>query len=105
MSTVKAQNVNHPDHQENLKEEKYSVIREAMLATLPDGSSSGMPFAQLEEKVAAYLATKNVPTEMFPKPGSVRWYTKAVQLDLEAKGIIERLPTQSPIQLRKTDSA
>lgn len=105
MSTVKAQNVNHPDHQENLKEEKYTVIRDAMLANLPGRSSDGMPFTQLEEKVAAYLAEHNVPTELFPKPGSVRWYCKAVQLDLEAKGIIERLPKQSPIRLRKTETA
>jgi hypothetical protein len=103
MSTIKAQNVNHPDHQENLKEEKYTIIREAMLTHLPGRSSDGLPFAQLEEKVAAYLAENNVPIELFPKPGSVRWYCKAVQLDLEAKGIIERLPKQSPIRLRKTD--
>ena len=103
MKTIKAQNVNHPDHRENLKEEKYTIIREAMLANLP-GSSDGLPFAQLEEKVAAYLAEKNVPTALFPKPGSVRWYCKAVQLDLEAKGIIERLPKQSPIQLRRTEN-
>jgi hypothetical protein len=32
----------------------------------------------------------------------VRWYCKSVQLDLEAKGLIERLPKQSPIRLRKT---
>ena len=102
MSTIKAQNVNHPDYRESLKEEKYTVIREAMLAALPDGGSDGMLFNQLEKKVAAYLADKNVPTVLFPKPGSVRWYTKTVQLDLEARGIIERLPRKSPIQLRKT---
>lgn len=105
MSTVKAQNVNHPDHQENLREEKYTIIREAMLANLPSRNSEGMLFAQLEEKVAAHLAENNVPTELFPKPGSVRWYCKAVQLDLEAKGMIERLPKQSPIRLRKTTAA
>ena len=42
-----------------------------------------------------------MPRELFPKPGSVRWYTKAVQLDLEAKGEIERLPDQAPIRLRR----
>ncbi|WP_420645294.1 DUF6958 family protein [Candidatus Leptofilum sp.] len=104
MSTIKAQNVNHPDHRHNLKEEKYTIIREAMLATLPDDSSDGMPFLEMELKVAAYLADKNVPKEMFPKPGSVRWYCKSVQLDLEARGIIERLPKKSPIRLRKTNN-
>ncbi|WP_420627393.1 DUF6958 family protein [Candidatus Leptofilum sp.] len=103
MSIVKAQNVNHPDHRQNLKEEKYTVIREAMLATLPGSTSDGMPFLEMEEKVAVYLADKSVPKEMFPKPGSVRWYCKSVQLDLEAKGIIERLPKRTPIHLRKTD--
>ena len=101
MSTIKAQNVNHPGYQENLKEEKYNIIREAMLAHLPDSSSDGMTFAQLEEKVTAHLAQNKVPTELFPKPGSVRWYCKSVQLDLEARGVIERLPKQSPLRLRQ----
>ena len=105
MSTIKAQNVNHPDHQENLKEEKYTIIRQAMLAHLPGSSSDGLPFAQLEQKVTAHLAENNVPKELFPKPGSVRWYCKAVQLDLEAKEIIERVPKQSPLRLRKTANA
>jgi hypothetical protein len=105
MSTVKAQNVNHPGHQENLNEEKYTIIRDAMLANLPGSSSDGVLFTQLEEKVAAYLTKHNVPAELFPKPGSVRWYCKTVQLDLEAKGVIERLPKQSPIRLRKRETA
>lgn len=104
MSTIKAQNVNHPGYQENLKEEKYTIIRDAMLAALPDYNSNGMAFAQLEKKVVAQLAENNVPKALFPKPGSVRWYCKVVQLDLEARGIIERLPKQSPIRLRKTET-
>lgn len=105
MRTIKAQNVNHPDHQENLKEEKYTLIREAILAHLPGSSSGGMPFAELEAKVAAHLAENKVPQALFPKPGSVRWYCKAVQLDLEAKGKIERLPKQVPIRLRRREAA
>lgn len=102
MSTIQARNVNHPDHRENLKEEKYNVIREAILAVLPapDGDES-MTFAELEEKVTAFLAENDVPKAYFPKPGSVRWYTKTVQLDLEARGEIERLPNRSPLRLRK----
>ena len=102
MSTIQAQNINHPEHRENLKEEKYTIIREAMLAVLPDEHSvEGIAFPQLEEGVRAYLNERDVPQELFPKPGSVRWYTKAVQLDLEAKGEIERLPKVSPLRLRK----
>lgn len=102
MSTIEARNVNHPEHRENLKAEKYNVIRAAMLAALPaHDSGESMTFDELERKVAAHLKENDVPKEMFPKPGSVRWYTKTVQLDLEARGEIERLPDRSPIRLRK----
>lgn len=102
MPSIQAQNVNHPDYQENLNSEKYNWIREAMLAALPAwNSNESLDFAQLEARVHTYLEEKNVPRALFPKAGSVRWYTKAVQLDLEAKGEIERLPDQSPIRLRR----
>jgi len=102
MSNVRAKNVNHPDHTENLNAEKYTIIREAMLHVLPtDGS---MSFEDMETGVQAYVADMQVPKEMFPKPGSIRWYCKAVQLDLEARNEIERLPRQSPLRLRKVHS-
>ena len=102
MSTIKVRNVNHPDLRENRNAEKYNIIREAMLAILPSHESiEGMSFVDLEDGVRNYLQEKEVPQELFPKPGSVRWYTKTVQLDLEAREEIERLPKQSPIRLRK----
>ena len=105
MSSIKARNVNHPEHRENLKAEKYQVIRAAMLATLSD--EAWMAFAELEAGVRNRLVEQDVPQSLFPKPGSVRWYCKAVQLDLEARGEIERQPKKSPLHLRKcrTDPA
>ena len=103
MSVVKARNVNHPDHTHNLNSEKYTIIREAMLASLPPyDDAEGIDFIELENRVTQYLKEKDVPATMFPKPGSVRWYTKSVQLDLEARGKIERIPSQTPIRLRKS---
>ena len=32
--------------------------------------------------------------------GSTGWYTTTVKLDLEARGVIERIPNSSPQQLR-----
>ena len=106
MSSIQARNINHPQHRENLKEEKYALIRAAMLNALPGPDADaawqrGMPFSDLEAAVRAYLEGQRVPMALFPRPGSVRWYTKAVQLDLEARGIIERLPGVSPLRLRK----
>ena len=103
MDTIQAQNVNHPDHRENLKAEKYTLIREAILASLPPADSGdSLLFGELEARVRARLDAQNVDPALFPKPGSVRWYTKAVQLDLEARGAIERVPNQSPLRLRRT---
>ncbi len=99
MSTIRARNVNHPEHRENLKSDKYQIIREAMLTAL--STSSWMPFSELEDKVRDHLQRQAVPKSLFPKPGSVRWYCKAVQLDLEARGEIERQPKKSPLRLRK----
>ena len=99
MSSIQARNVNHPDHRENLKAEKYNIIREAILAALP--ADDWMSFAELEDAVRARLKGNGTPAKLFPKPGSVRWYCKAVQLDLEARAEIERQPKRSPLHLRR----
>ena len=100
VSSIQARNVNHPEHRENLKAEKYNIIREAILAALP--ADDWMSFAEMETAVRARLDERQVPKRLFPKPGSVRWYCKAVQLDLEARGEIERQPRKSPLRLRKS---
>ncbi len=99
MTSIRARNINHPEHRENLKADKYHIIRAAMMAVLP--SEGWMRFSDMEEAVRARLAAQNTPKTLFPKPGSVRWYCKAVQLDLEARGEIERQPKKSPLRLRR----
>ncbi|MCY4536809.1 MAG: hypothetical protein OXE52_01120 [Chloroflexi bacterium] len=99
MTSIRARNVNHPDHQESLKADKYHIIREAMLSALP--LDEWMLFSTMEERVRACLQEKDLPKSLFPKPGSLRWYCKAVQLDLEARGEIERQPGKSPLRLRR----
>ena len=99
MPSIRALNVNHPEHRENLNADKYHIIREAMLEALP--ADSWLPFSELEAAVRERLQRQAVPKSLFPKPGSVRWYCKAVQLDLEARGEIKRQPKKSPLRLRK----
>lgn len=98
MSSIKALNVNHPEHRENLNENKYEIIREAILACL--SKVDELSFSEVEDQVRNHLIRNKVSMDLFPKPGSVRWYTKAVQLDLEARGIVERAPGQVPLRLR-----
>ena len=102
MESIEARNVHHPKHREPLKKIKYDHIREAIVATLSASPERELPFPVLEQGVGDYLNKRNVPKKLFPKPGSIRWYTKAVQLDLEARGILERVPKSSPIVLRLT---
>jgi len=99
MSSIQARNINHPEHRENLNAEKYRIMRSAILAVLP--ASDWMSFSDMEVELQAYLADQEVPQSLFPKPGSVRWYAKAVQLDLEARGEIERQAKRSPLRLRR----
>lgn len=99
MTSIQARNVNHPDHVENLKAEKYNIIRAAMLSALC--CDEWLSFADLEARVRQYLVDQGAPPSLFPKPGSVRWYCKAAQLDLEARGEIERQPKKSPLHLRR----
>jgi hypothetical protein len=108
MASIEAKNINHPEYSEPLNEKKYKHIKGAILSCLQEyqedsveKEKSGMSFSELEKAVVRHLKNNKVPQELFPKPGSVRWYTKAVQLDLEAKDLIERVPGKSPLRFRK----
>jgi hypothetical protein len=43
----------------------------------------------------------HLPEELFPEGAKAGWWMKAVQLDLEAKGVVARDKTK-PLRLRKT---
>jgi hypothetical protein len=59
-------------------------MREALLAVLPD-KAPGMTEAQMRDAVMPRL-----PADLFPGGARAGWWSKAVQLDLEAKGLITR---------------
>ena len=60
---------------------KYDPIREAILAVLE--TEGPCRFMRLAERVEARIG------DSFP--GSVSWYTITVKLDLEARGVVERV--------------
>jgi hypothetical protein len=101
MASIDAQNVNLPGYTEKLKEEKYTIIKDAILSVLGPPEKPEFTFDQLSKKVKSFLEAGDTDMSLFPKPGSVRWYTKTVQLDLEARGLIERIPKSSPMKLKK----
>lgn len=74
----------------NLDRHKYGLIRQAILASLAERSE--LSFGELDAAVAAQLDE--------PFEGSIGWYTTTVKLDLEARGLIERIPGRSPQVVR-----
>jgi hypothetical protein len=87
----------HPDEGKvgvNIERHKYESVRDAILAAIAERGQ--VPFKKLAGEVTARLP------QGFD--GSVGWYTTTVKLDLEARGLIERLPGKSPqvLQMRKT---
>jgi len=81
---VAIENVNHPGKTTVVDAAKYRAMRGALLAVLPD-AAPGLTEAAFREAVLAHL-----PDDVFPGGATAGWWAKAVQLDLEAKGVIAR---------------
>lgn len=78
----------HPEKKQgvNISKVKYDIIREAILSTLQ--TQKEMTFMNLSRAVEKEV---NGTFE-----GSVTWYVTAVNLDLEARGIVKRVPHSRP---------
>ncbi|MFC2037840.1 DUF6958 family protein [Chloroflexota bacterium] len=74
----------------NISKLKYDLIRGAILDSLH--AHGDMTFKDLTNDVGRQLEGKF--------DGSISWYVTTVKLDLEARGIIERIPVQVPQRLR-----
>jgi hypothetical protein len=85
---VRIENVNHPGSSTNVDAGLYNAMREALLAVLP-AAAPGMTESQMRQAVLPKL-----PEELFPGGARAGWWSKAVQLDLEAKGMIDREPSR-----------
>lgn len=74
----------------NILKRRYDVIKNYILKTLK------------KEKTITYQAlSKRAEKDLSETfDGKVVWYVVSVKLDLEARGIIERIPKTSPHQIR-----
>ena len=82
----------HPEKKQgvNISREKYEIICEAILAALNEHKE--MTFMKLSRAVE-----KQVHGHF---EGSVTWYVTTVKLDLEARGLVKRVPNSRPQLLR-----
>lgn len=80
----------------NIDKAKYQLIRQTITQVIRDHGV--ITFKKLVSQVEQRLAG--------PFQGSIPWYVTTVKLDMEARGIIERLPKSRPqqIQLVSTQS-
>ncbi len=82
----------HPEGKNgvNIDREKYNLMKEYILETVR--KHSGISYKELNERANTDLeGTLSM---------SIPWYLVTVKLDLEARGLIERIPGTSPQQLR-----
>ena len=83
----------HPDQGKvgvNIDKLKYADVRETILDVIQ--SRGTITFKGLVDEVSARLGRAF--------DGSVPWYVTTIKLDLEAKGVIERIPNKKPQELR-----
>jgi hypothetical protein len=91
---IEIENVTSSGRTERVNRAKYVAMRDALLAVLPDTA----PGLKVPDAKVALLPL--LPGDLFPAGATAGWWLKAVQLDLEAKGIIQRAPSK-PVQLFK----
>ncbi|WP_159591724.1 DUF6958 family protein [Chelativorans xinjiangense] len=89
---IEIENVNTPGKTERVERAKYEAMRVALLSVLTDEE----PGSTIAEAKSALLS--QLPEALYPEGKTAGWWLKAVQLDLESKGIIARAPTK-PMRL------
>ncbi len=95
---MKIENVLQPGKTYSADPAKYEAMKKAVLAVLPK-ASPGLTVAEVQDRVVAHL-----PEDLFPGGAKSGWWMKAVQLDLEAKGVIRSrkdFPDQAAQELRR----
>ena len=91
---IEIENIVSPGHKYRVDRVKYEAMREALLTVLPP-AAPGLTVAEAKERLLPLL-----PQDLFPEGAKAGWWLKAAQLDLEAKGTIEREATK-PLRLHK----
>ncbi|MEM7626511.1 MAG: hypothetical protein AAF333_13025 [Planctomycetota bacterium] len=88
---IEVENVNVPGHTSRVDKTKYDAMRQSLLAALPK-RAPGLTHKQILEAI-----TPKLPQDLWPGGAKAGWWSKTVQLDLEAKGLIVRDPDAKPM--------
>jgi hypothetical protein len=74
--------------------QRYELIR-AVIQEALTFAVSGLTYSELLDQLRTLI-----PQETLKVLGSLEWYTVSVKLDLEARGLIERIPHTRPERVR-----
>jgi hypothetical protein len=91
---ITIENIDTPGRVERVDRAKYLAMKEALISVLPR-TAPGMTGAEVKIAILPLL-----PQALFPEGAKAGWWLKATQLDLEAKGLIQRENT-NPLRLRR----
>ncbi len=75
----------------NINKEKYDQVKEAIISALKEKKE--LTFTELRKEVEQRLKSFE---------GSISWYYTTVKLDLEARGILKRIPKSIPQKIQLT---
>jgi hypothetical protein len=81
---ITVENVNHPGKTNRVAADMYIAMFLAFKQALPT-QPPGLNQNEIRQAVKPHL-----PQELFPGGQKVGWWAKSVQLDLEAKGLLQR---------------
>ena len=95
---IEIENVLRPGRTTRVDADKYDAMKRAFVSVLP-ATSPGLTAAEIGAAVLRHL-----PQDLFPGGAKAGWWKKAVQLDLEAKGVIAREDTK-PLRWHKRKRA
>ncbi|MEO7664368.1 MAG: hypothetical protein ABIV26_04525 [Candidatus Limnocylindrales bacterium] len=93
---IQIENANNPGASTSVDASMYQAMREALLGVLPE-VAPGLTEEQMRAAVLPVL-----PEALYPAGERASWWCKAVQLDLEAKGVVLREPGR-PLRWHRTD--
>lgn len=91
---IEVRNINTPGRTTKVDAAKYAAMRAAMEKVVPK-SAPGLTAAAIQDAVGPHL-----PESLFPGGATAGWWMKCVQLDLEAKGLLQRQKTRPLTFLR-----
>jgi hypothetical protein len=95
---IEVRNFTSPNHVTKVDRAKYMAMRAALMAVLP-GAAPGMTVAEAQAALLVHL-----DPVLFPGGAKAGWWMKCVQLDLEARGTIQRGP-KAPVRLFRVGGA